>query len=134
MSAAKCPNRSTLFDYLVGKLPEDASDSLSTHVESCPDCQAELATLSDIEDTLIGQLRGAAPPEPYLEESECGRAVAKAKDVAEGDGGKGDSPHLCEAPGTDRRLVGPFRHKGTVPFSPPETSQTSLPTHSANTG
>jgi len=27
-------------------------------------------------------------------------------------GGKGDSPHLCEAPG------GPFRQMGTVPFSP----------------
>ena len=83
-----------------------------------------MATLSDIEDTLIGQLRGAAAPEPFLDESECGRAIAKAKGVAaeNGDGvGKGDSPHLCEAP------EGPFRQMGTVPFSPPETSQTSLP-------
>jgi hypothetical protein len=24
---------------------------------------------------------------------------------------------LCEAPGTDRRLVGPFRQKVPVPFS-----------------
>jgi RND family efflux transporter MFP subunit len=102
MPTAECPNRSTLFDYLVGKLPEDASDSLSSHVESCPDCQAELATLSDIEDTLIGQLRGAAAPDAYLDESECSRAVAKAKGVAEE--GKGDSPRLPE-------------------------SQTSLPTH-----
>jgi RND family efflux transporter MFP subunit len=102
MSLAECPNRSTLFDYLVGKLPEDASDSLSSHVESCPECQAELATLSDIEDTLIGQLRGEAAPEVYLDESECGRAIAKAKGVTEE--GKGDSPRLPE-------------------------SQTSLPTH-----
>ena len=29
---------------------------------------------------------------------------------------KGDSPHLCEAPGTDRRLVGPCGQMATVPF------------------
>jgi aspartyl-tRNA(Asn)/glutamyl-tRNA(Gln) amidotransferase subunit B len=34
-----------------------------------------------------------------------------------GKGGKGDCPLLCAAPGTDQRLVGPFRQKGTVPFS-----------------
>jgi exodeoxyribonuclease VII large subunit len=33
---------------------------------------------------------------------------------------KGDSPHLCEAPGTDRRLVGPFRQMAPVPFFRPD--------------
>jgi len=32
-------------------------------------------------------------------------------------GGKGDRRILCAAPGTDRRLVGPFRQNGPVPFS-----------------
>ena len=31
----------------------------------------------------------------------------------------GDRPHGCEAPGADRRLVGPLRQMGTVPFFPP---------------
>ena len=31
--------------------------------------------------------------------------------------GKGDRSNLCEAPGTDRRLVRPFRQIGPVPFS-----------------
>ena len=105
MSSTECPNRNTLFDYLVGKLPDEDSDSLSSHLEACPDCQAELATLSDIEDTLIGRLRGAADPEPYLDESECGRAIAKAKVV-------GDEPGVGQM--------------GTVPASPPETTETSL--------
>jgi heavy metal efflux system protein len=39
-------------------------------------------------------------------------------------GGKGDCPHLCEAPGTDRRLVRPFRQKGTVPFSAADEERT----------
>src|SRR3990172_13115540 len=32
-------------------------------------------------------------------------------------GEKGDRSNLCEAPGTDRRLVGPSRQIGPVPFS-----------------
>jgi hypothetical protein len=31
---------------------------------------------------------------------------------------KGDRHHLCSAPGTDRRLVGPFRQMVPVPFFP----------------
>jgi serine/threonine protein kinase len=96
MSSAQCPNRDELLDYLVGKLPDDASELLSSHVEACPDCQAELATLSDIEDTLIGQLRGAAAPEPYLDESECSRAIAKAKIVGEETGVGQSSPETTE--------------------------------------
>ncbi len=35
-------------------------------------------------------------------------------------GGKGDSPHLCEAP------EGPFRQMGTVPFSPKPKARSSM--------
>jgi RND family efflux transporter MFP subunit len=110
MSPAECPNRSTLFDYLVGKLPEEASDALADHVEACPGCQAELATLSDVEDTLVGQIRGVAAPEPYLDESECGRAIAMAKAASNVAG---------------REASAAAREMGTVPFSP-EVSETSL--------
>jgi chromosome segregation protein len=34
------------------------------------------------------------------------------------EGEKGDRHHLCAAPGTDRRLVGPFRQMVPVPFFP----------------
>jgi predicted transcriptional regulator len=37
--------------------------------------------------------------------------IERLRRVLESGHGKGDSPHLCEAPS------GPFRHKGTVPFS-----------------
>ena len=46
---------------------------------------------------------------------------------------KGDRHHLCEAPGTDRRLVGPFRQMRTVPFSrigisaPPHAPSRTVP-------
>ncbi len=79
MPTATCPSREQLMDYLVGKLPDDASDSLAGHLESCPDCQAELATLADADDTLVARLRGADRAGPVLDEPECGQAVARAK-------------------------------------------------------
>ncbi|OHB85327.1 MAG: hypothetical protein A2V98_16360 [Planctomycetes bacterium RBG_16_64_12] len=43
-------------------------------------------------------------------------AAAESAHLAAGRG-KGDRSNLCEAPGTDRRLVGPSRQIGHVPFS-----------------
>ena len=117
MSSAKCPNRDKLLDYLVGKLPDDASDLLSSHVEACPDCQAELATLSDIEDTLIGRLRGAAAPEPYLDESECGRRLPRLRSSR---GKRGQSPFVRST----RRAV---PAKEPSPFPRRKPRETSLP-------
>ena len=31
-----CPDREELVDYIVGKLPDEASDSLAEHLDSCP--------------------------------------------------------------------------------------------------
>jgi S1-C subfamily serine protease len=49
MPLGTCPNRDALIDYAVGKLSDDASDPLARHIESCPNCQAELATLPEVE-------------------------------------------------------------------------------------
>ena len=66
-----------------------------------PRHQAAEAQAARVRDLVQLIRQGAAPP--HAEE-------------------KGDSPHLCEAPGTDRRLVWPFRQMGTVPVfpAPPE--------------
>ena len=74
-----CPNREELVEYIAGKLPDAASDSLAEHLDSCPQCQAELVALPDPDDTLVAQLRKPAVAEPYLDEPECGKAVAKVK-------------------------------------------------------
>ncbi len=94
MSLVKCPNRETLLDYLVGKLSEDDSDSLVDHLDSCPVCQAELVTLSDVDDTLVGRLRGPADADPYLEESACAAAVRRAALIV-------DSPASTDRPTPD---------------------------------
>ena len=86
MPTATCPDRQQLSDYLVGKLPDDASDALASHLESCPECQAGLATLADADDTLVARLRGPVAPDPFLNEPECGQAIARAKAVGDGEG------------------------------------------------
>ena len=81
MPSAACPNRQELMDYAVGKLPDESSDSVAKHLESCPDCRADLTTLPDAEDTLVSQLRRPAVAEPYLAEPGCHEAIARAKAV-----------------------------------------------------
>lgn len=81
MLTAKCPNRGDLSDYAVGRLPDEISDVIAVHIESCPECQAELATIDNIEDTFVAHLRQPAARDGYLEESECNEAVVRARAV-----------------------------------------------------
>ena len=81
MIAAVCPSRQELMDYVVGKLPEDASQSLSSHIEGCPECQASLAVMPEAEDSLVAELRGPIPAEPYLDEAGYDAAMSRAMAV-----------------------------------------------------
>jgi RND family efflux transporter MFP subunit len=92
MSIATCPSREELIDYVVGKLPDEASNTLANHLDTCPDCQAELATLPEPNDTLIARLRGPVPSDPFLEEPGCGQAMARAMAVVGKDGSTTDLP------------------------------------------
>ena len=82
MFATTCPGQQELSDYVVGRLSDEASQGIAEHLESCPQCQAALGTLDDAGDTLIARLRLPVGQDPYLEESQCGAAVARARAVA----------------------------------------------------
>ena len=94
MLVATCPSREELLDYAVGKLSDEAAESLAGHLDSCENCQAELAALSDADDTLVARLRGPLPADPILDEPECSRAVAIARAVAENDASATNLPRL----------------------------------------
>ena len=79
MPLATCPNREELAEYIAGKLPDEASESLGEHLESGSECQAAPAALPDPEDTLVGVVRQPVAAEPFSDEPECGRAVAEIK-------------------------------------------------------
>ena len=82
MSVPDCPSREELFDYAVGRLSDDASDVLASHLDSCSTCQTMLATLDDADDSLVARLRSPVPDDPLLAEPECSVALARAKAVA----------------------------------------------------
>ena len=81
MPVATCPSREELMDYVVGKLPDEASDTVASHLDACPDCQAKLATLPEPDDTLVARLRGPVLPDPFAEEPGCGQALVRAMAV-----------------------------------------------------
>jgi uncharacterized protein (TIGR03067 family) len=83
MSVPDCPSREKLFDYAVGKLPDDASEVLASHLDVCATCQTILATLNDADDSLVARLHLPVPDDPLLAEPECGVAMARAKAVAD---------------------------------------------------
>jgi uncharacterized protein (TIGR03067 family) len=100
MSVSDCPSRESLFDYAVGRLPDDASEVLASHLDACTSCQTTLATLDDASDSLVARLRGPVADDPLLAEPECAVALARAKAVA-GRHTAADSPPA-------RRRQGPF--------------------------
>ena len=78
-------------------------------------------------DVLGQQPQRQFPDDPAFDVGEAMELVHHDRgDVAEVEGrrgvgsGKGDSPHLCEAP------FGPFRQMGTVPFSAPSAVQEAV--------
>lgn len=81
MTLALCPTREELQDYIRGKLPDDASDSLAEHLDGCSQCQAELASLSDADDTLIARLKCPETSDPYVVEPKYQEALARAKSL-----------------------------------------------------
>ena len=78
MAATVCPNRDTLLQYSLGLLPAETRDSLDSHLDSCPECQATIMTLDDADDTLIGRLRAPLSGESVLAEPELEDALSAA--------------------------------------------------------
>ena len=89
MSMADCPSHDRLFDYVVGRLSDVASEVLASHLDTCSTCQTKLATLDDASDSLVARLRAPVPDDPLLAEPECGIALARAKAVAGSSAGPG---------------------------------------------
>jgi uncharacterized protein (TIGR03067 family) len=82
MSVPDCPSRERLFDYAVGRLSDDASEVLASHLDACSSCQAMLGTLNDANDSLVARLRSPAAEDSLVAEPEYSVALARAKAVA----------------------------------------------------
>ncbi len=82
MFAANCPSRESLSAYALGKLPEDVFQAVADHIDTCPTCQAALAGLDDADDTLLARLRRPMAAGQYVQEPQCGQALAQLKAAA----------------------------------------------------
>ena len=75
---ATCPSRDKLRALTMGIVSEDQSDVLLRHLDDCGECQSELDTLDNAEDSLIVGLRNHAPGSDIDSEPQCHLAIAKA--------------------------------------------------------
>ena len=67
----KCPDRDVLSELVLGKLPGEAIDRLSEHIEACSTCQGVLDTLDDLQDSVVSDLKAASgvmQSDPELEQ------------------------------------------------------------------
>lgn len=74
----ECYSQQRLRDYLLGRLGEQESDQLETHLHQCPACEETAAHL-EAEDTLAGQLRGISDAAVPLQDERFAASAERAK-------------------------------------------------------
>jgi len=74
-----CPQPDRLALYLLGALPASELDSVSFHLEACPECQARIESLEDNRDSLLRQLQHLAKGHPRSGDPELQHLVSRAK-------------------------------------------------------
>jgi serine/threonine protein kinase len=80
-----CPSQSQLSEFVLGKLPLDELDLVSSHVDGCASCQAGLEDVSgDRSDVLVSRLQGPAAEQPHCDEQPYLAALAQVKEMAGG--------------------------------------------------
>jgi len=81
MVATACPTTDELKNYTLGRLSQQDWAAIAEHLESCRQCQAAIATVDDVADTLVTQLREPEPGDSFLNESQCEAALKRARDI-----------------------------------------------------
>jgi serine/threonine-protein kinase len=76
-----CPAAETLEAFHLGKLAEDALESMAAHIAACPRCSCALETLQreQTSDRLLGRLRQCQAAPVTVAEAGCARLEAAAR-------------------------------------------------------
>jgi hypothetical protein len=98
MTNTACLNRQELMAYLMGKVSDPVWESVAAHIDNCPQCQTELGTLDDVDDTLVSFLRSPAGKEGLKDASKCQNTPPGRTDLKQtkGPGVEGLSPGSTE--------------------------------------
>ena len=78
MAELSCPTRDELLDYLLGRLPDDVSDQIGSHLDQCPTCQEAVETLDQVSDTLLDRLRQPLPSSAVEADPQYQQALQRA--------------------------------------------------------
>ena len=81
MVASQCPSREQLLAFSLGKLPDESLDAISAHLDCCPACESLAATLDQVSDTLISELRGPLQESQCTHDPEYQQAIARVKAI-----------------------------------------------------
>ena len=71
MNAPRCPDKETLFGYVVGTITEDVAEAVAEHLLACRPCEQTVEALEGLSDTVVSALQQAAPSDAYAEEPAC---------------------------------------------------------------
>ena len=74
-NAPRCPDKETLFGYVVGTIAEDAAEAVAAHLLACRLCEQTVEALEGLSDTVVSALQQAAPGDAYAEEPACRQLV-----------------------------------------------------------
>ncbi len=80
--SSPCPEPEQLRAFVLGKLPEEASDAIAAHLDHCPACESTISGMDRMNDTLVSQLCVPAAQSKYIEEPQCREALQRVKAMA----------------------------------------------------
>lgn len=92
MNADRCPDKQTLFGYMMGTISESEAEMVDRHLASCPACERTAEALEGLSDTMITALRQPAGGDAYAEGPECGQVLEKLQKLQSGNPGAGGGP------------------------------------------
>ena len=97
MNAPRCPDKETLFGYVVGTITEDVAEAVAQHLLACRACEQTIEALEGLSDTVVSALRQAAPSDAYAEEPACRQVLQQLQALRVG-GPDIDSPLATASP------------------------------------
>ena len=89
MQAATCPNREDLVAFALGRLPEDTVTQIADHLDGCPRCESTVASLDNLSDSFLSELRHPVSRGEFLEGINLSELVRSG-------GGPLSVPDACE--------------------------------------
>ncbi|NUQ63567.1 MAG: zf-HC2 domain-containing protein [Pirellulales bacterium] len=84
MTASSCPDKSKLAAYLLGTIPEADAETIISHLEQCPSCEATVESMEGLSDTLVSGLRRPVVNDPFPQEPEYQQAIAELRGLGVG--------------------------------------------------